>query len=58
MEAWSELGITKLATRISELRKQGYVFGKTRKTSENRYQEKVAYMTYSLIAEPERKVEP
>ena len=56
MEAWNELGITKLSTRVSELRKQGYTFRKIRKSTENRFNEKVSFMTYSLESEPERTV--
>ena len=46
MEAWSELGITKLATRVSELRRDGEKIAKRYVTTTNRYGEKVTYMEY------------
>ena len=48
MEAFSELGITKLATRVSELIRDGYKITKTPTSSKNRYGETVRYMTYAL----------
>lgn len=50
MEAFAELGITKLATRISELSRKGYVFNKVYVKSKNRYGDPVYYMQYSLRA--------
>ncbi len=47
MEAWNELGITKLATRISELRKAGEIIKKSYVTGTNRFGEKIQYMEYS-----------
>lgn len=47
MEAFSELGITKLATRVSELAKDGYVFQKDWSHDKNRFGERVSYMVYS-----------
>ena len=44
MEAFSDLGITKLATRISEMRRDGIEFNQRIETSKNRYGEKVNYM--------------
>ena len=48
MEAFRDLGITKLSTRISKMRQDGLEFNKTRESSKNRYGEKVTYMRYSL----------
>ncbi len=48
MEAFQDLGITKLSTRISEMRQDGLEFNKIRESSKNRYGEKVTYMRYSL----------
>lgn len=48
MEAFSDLGITKLATRISELRKAGMEFEKEYIKSKNRFGETVYYMRYSF----------
>ena len=46
IEAFTEYGITKLATRISELSRQGVNFTRLMMTSKNRYGEPVRYMRY------------
>ncbi len=52
MEAFHDLGITKLATRISELsRKQGYVFKRQYMEGTNRFGKAVYYMRYSMPEE-------
>lgn len=51
MEAFSDLGITKLSTRISEMAKAGIHFEKEIVETQNRYGQKCHYMRYSL---PER----
>lgn len=48
MEAFSDLGITKLATRISEMRRDGIEFDQEMEYSKNRYGQKVHYMRYSM----------
>lgn len=49
MQAFTDLGITKLATRISELSSDyGYEFVKTRVKSKNRFGEPCCYMEYSI----------
>lgn len=50
MEAFTELGITKLATRISEIRRMNLPIEirKERETAKNRYGESVCYMRYYL----------
>ena len=50
MEAFGELGITKLATRIGELIEAGYDIRKVWVTDVNRYGERVRYMKYYLAA--------
>lgn len=45
-DAWNELGITKLATRISELRRDGEKIQKKYITVKNRYGEDVQVMEY------------
>lgn len=48
MDAFMDLGITKLASRVSELiHKDGIAISKTKEYSRNRYGEKVRYMRYS-----------
>lgn len=46
MEAFADLGITKLATRISEMRRDGIDFSQKMEFGKNRYGEKVHYMRY------------
>ena len=46
MEAFMELGVTKLATRISELRRGGEKIEKRYVSGLNRWGEKVQYMEY------------
>ena len=46
MEAIMELGVTKLATRISELQRGGEKIEKRYVTGLNRFGEKVQYMEY------------
>lgn len=51
MDAFRDLGITKLATRISELRKDGMEFKKEYIKTKNRFGETVYYMKYSFPEE-------
>lgn len=46
-EAFTELGITKLATRISELRRSGEKIKKKMVGGTNRFGEKIQYMEYT-----------
>lgn len=46
-EAFTELGITKLATRVSELRKAGEPITKKYVSGVNRFGEKIQYMEYT-----------
>lgn len=48
MEAFADLGITKLATRISEMRKDGKEFKIESVKSTNRFGKTVRYAKYSL----------
>ena len=47
-QAYQDLGITQLATRIYELKQQGYVFSKTRVNTKNRMGEPTHYDEYRL----------
>lgn len=49
MEAFADLGITKLATRISEMRKDGMQFKIEMVKRKNRYNKTVHYAKYSLL---------
>ena len=48
MEAFADLGITKLATRISEMRKDGMEFKIETVRMKNRYGKSVSFAKYSL----------
>lgn len=48
MEAFMDLGITKLATRVSEMKKEGIEFEQKYESTKNRFGEPVWYMRYSL----------
>ena len=48
LEAFAELGGTKLATRVSELRREGIPIVKSSETRKNRFGETVTYARYSL----------
>ncbi len=48
MEAFMDLGITRLASRIHDLTKEGYKIRRTPTTAKNRFGEDVRYITYSL----------
>lgn len=53
MEAFSDLGITKLATRISEMKKEGQQFKIETVKGENRYQKPTRYARHSFPDERE-----
>lgn len=48
-QAYRDLGVTQLASRLYELKQQGYVFTKTRKNTTNRLGEKTHYGEYRLV---------
>lgn len=48
LEALRDLGVMRLASRISDLRRQGYSIISTRESVENRYGEKCRIKRYSL----------
>ena len=47
-EAYDDLGITQLATRIKELKEEGYEFKTKWENSKNRYGERVDFKRYYL----------
>lgn len=51
MEAFFDLGITKLATRISEMRRNGMQFQIDTVTTKNRYGKTVRFAKYSFPKE-------
>ena len=48
MQAYSDLGITKLATRISEMRRDGFKFKIETVKLKNRYGKAVSFCKYSF----------
>lgn len=50
IEAFTDLGITKLTTRISELRKDGYIIASKKIDKKNRYGKPVKFNRYWLEA--------
>ena len=48
MEAFRDLGITRLAARIHELERQGIIINKEQEHMLNRYNEKTSYIRYSV----------
>lgn len=53
LEAMSEYGIMRLASRISDLKGQGYSIAAERTTGKNRYNEPTSYCTYRLANKEE-----
>lgn len=53
LEAFQDLGITRLSARIYELREEGYKFDETFETSKNRFGENVSYKRYRFQKETE-----
>lgn len=47
-EAYIDLGITQLATRVKELKEQGYTFKTEWVTKKNRYGKNVSFKKYKL----------
>ena len=51
IEALKEYGIMRLASRISDLKKEGHVIGKSLKKHINRFGESTHYASYKLLKE-------
>lgn len=52
-EAMTEYGIFRLASRISDLKKQGYKFDITFKSEKNRYGERTSFAVYRIKEQPD-----
>lgn len=50
MEAFTEIGCTRLSARIADIKTLGYIVGSKRETHKNRYGRKVSYGRYWLEA--------
>lgn len=55
-QAYAELGVTQLASRVYELKEQGYMFKKTRVNTTNRLGEKTHYDEYRLVEDNNEEV--
>lgn len=53
LQAFQDLGVTRLASRIHDLGQEGYTFQRDTVTSLNRYGEKVHFTRYSLAKDIE-----
>ena len=51
LQALSDIGCMRLASRISDLRQQGVAIGRRIKTSKNRYGDSVSFAEYYLEEE-------
>lgn len=56
LEAMKEYGIMRLASRISDLKRLGYVISVTTEHGKNRYGEKTSYARYALKEVPDEPV--
>lgn len=52
-DAFFDLGVARLASRIHDLTKLGYEFDRKTETTSNRYGKPVHYARYSLHKQPE-----
>lgn len=48
-ESYSELGITRLPSRIHDLKNRGYEFKKEWVTKKNRYGKTISFLRYTLV---------
>lgn len=51
LEAFNDLGVARLASRIHDLKRQGYNIISEIKTSKNRYGENTSFKVYKLAEE-------
>lgn len=51
LEALRDLGIMRLASRISDLKRQGYIISAERGKGKNRYGEPTSFAVYKLVEE-------
>lgn len=56
LEAFKDLGCTRLASRINDLKNQGYEFESEFTSGINRYGEKISYKRYKIKSEGEYEI--
>ena len=49
LEAFNDLGVARLASRIHDLKSQGYVITSETKTAKNRFGENTSFKGYKLL---------
>ena len=49
LEAFNDLGVARLASRIHDLKSQGYVISSETKTTKNRFGENTSFKVYRLL---------
>jgi len=52
MESFKDLGITKLATRVSEMQVNGFQFVKTKESTKTRFGGNANYKRYKIVGHP------
>lgn len=55
IQAFSDLGITRISARIADLRADGFIIASVRESGKNRYGEKTNYVRYILHEVTETK---
>lgn len=50
LQAFQDLGITRLASRINDLKNQGHIIKSEFVTGKNRYGENVSYKKYEIVS--------
>lgn len=56
LDALREFGCMRLASRISDLKRQGIPVKRTMETAKNRYGEPISYARYSVCGKNERMI--
>lgn len=54
MEAFANLGVTRLSAKIYDLKREGYIFDEKRETIVNRYGKKVSYKRFWIKEKPKK----
>jgi hypothetical protein len=49
LEAFNDLGVARLASRIHDLKEQGYIIESETKTAKNRFGENTSFKVYRLV---------
>lgn len=55
MEAFKDLGVTRLSAKIYILKREGYVFDEKRETVVNRYGKKVSFKRFWIKEKPKNE---